>query len=109
MKISDSVAIKILQRANSDVIQGYLDVFPNGVLDPDQEIRLAISIIAELAHRYSAYGDVLCDNLKLSRKILRETDYGRKPDTQYSAQDIADAKATVNEYNRIKRLTKEYY
>ena len=96
MKISDPVAAKLLKRANADAMQGYLDVFPNGVLDPDQERRLVISIIEELAHRYSAYGDVLCDNLKLSRKILRETDYGRKSDTQYSAQDIADAKSTVN-------------
>ena len=54
------------------------------------------------------------DNLELSKKIMKDTDNGKSVPVdassfrlKYSPNEISDARATVNEYRRLKKLIKE--
>ena len=116
MKITDREALQLLKRANSETLWEYVDAYPEDELDNQSELDLVMDELEYLIFMYEDEGTIHYDNLRYSKMVLKETHNGKTmpvtlPDFEfkYTKQEVQDAKDTVNEYKRLKRLFKEYY
>jgi len=108
MIIEDPQAAKLIARADSETLCEYIRAY----CDPEhKQVSDELAVVVamnELVWKFEAEGTVQHENLVFSKKVLKETDNGKSLTPDYTAQDVADAKATVNEYKRLKRLLKEW-
>ena len=116
MKITDPAVLKILKRANSEELWEYVDSYPEDERDDKTDMELVMDELEYLLWMYEEEGSRQYDNLELSKKIMKDTDNGKSVPVdvpsfrlKYSPNEISDARATVNEYRRLKKLVKEYY
>ena len=116
MVITDKDALKLLGRANSETLWEYVEAYPEHELDGISELDFVMDELEYLVFMYEDDGTIHFDNLRYSKKVLKDTDNGRSmpvslPDFEfkYTKQEIQEAKDTVNEYRRLKRILKEYY
>ena len=116
MTITDKDALKILKRANSDTLWEYVESFPEDEFEGTSELDFVMEELEYLTFMYEDEGTIHYDNLQYSIKVLKDTDNGRSmpvslPDFKfrYTEQEVQDAKETVAEYRRLKKILKEYY
>ena len=114
MKITDPAVLKILKRANSEELWEYVDSYPEDERDDKTDMELVMDELEYLLWMYEEEGSIQYDNLELSKKIMKDTDNGKSVPVdvpsfrlKYSPNEIGDARATVNEYRRLKKLIKE--
>ena len=115
MTITDPEAIKVLRRANSDVIYEMVYTYPDDEVDDHSDLDIVLDEISYLVWKYEDDGTLQYEDLKYSNQVLKDTDNGKSNklllpsfDFKYSASDIANAKETVAEYKRLKKILKEY-
>lgn len=113
MKITDTNVLKMIKKMNSEKLWIAIKYYPENERDGRSDIQV---LADEAGYILSNYRDNACahyETLKESRRILRETKYGKviplsshslKP--LYTRLDIMIAKDVVNEYNRFVNLIK---
>lgn len=115
MVITDPEAIKVLRRANSDVIYEMVYTYPDDEIDDQSDLDIVLDEISYLVWKYEDDGTLQYEDLQYSNQILKDTNNGKSNkvllpsfDFKYSESDIANAKETVAEYKRLKKILKEY-
>ena len=119
MQIKDKDALSLLKRARSAAVSESLELLPDDEIEGKTDIELVVDEIEYLVWMYEEDDTLQYANLQTAKKIMKETDNGEvmpvewSPDddiaNRYSLEEIKEAKDTVNEYRRLKRLLKEYY
>ena len=93
-----------------------LDGYPEDERDGRSDMQMLADELSYILSNYTEDGHTLCEDLKESREILRETKNGKviplwqstlKP--VYSKSRIECARSTINEYNRLKSLFKRVH
>ena len=114
MKITDKAVLKLLSRANSPALSAHLKAYPDDALEEDMtEYSVFVDELEYLIWLYEGEGNVFYDDLKIARNILKETENGKSIPIlddftfKYYPEDIQEAKDTVNEYRRLKKLLQE--
>ena len=114
MVIKDPSVKKLLKRADSIMLDEYIASYPEDEIDGLSDLSIFIDELEYLIWMYEEDDTLQHEDLVMSKKILKDTHNGKTipvvlPEftIMYSAQDIADAKSTVNEYRRLKRLLTE--
>lgn len=114
MKITDTNVLKMIKKMRSEELYTAIKDYPENERDGRSDIQV---LADEAGYILSNYRDNACahyETLKESRRILRETKYGKviplwshslKP--VYDRSDITIAKEVVNEYKRYERLIKK--
>lgn len=113
MKLTDEIAIKMLKKVNSSILEEQVWYYPDNERDGRTDLEF---LMDEVSYNYSCYledGHVWKDDYEDAKRLLRETKYGKtipldtrtmNPRNGYWPSDIQCAKDTVNEVARIKRL-----
>ena len=114
MKVTDPKVKRLLARANSEALWSHIDAYPDDEIEGLTEMGVFIDELEYLIWLYEEDGNVFYDDLQLSETILKETHNGTTMPVilpefkfKYSKQEVEDAKETVNEYRRLKRILKE--
>ena len=114
MTITDSNVLKLLNKANSEVLNEYVDGYPEDEIDGQTDLDIFIGELDYLLWMYEEDDTIFSENLKLSQQIMKETDNGAKMPVvlpefkfKYTKQEVEDAKTTVAEYNRLKKIRRE--
>ena len=114
-KITDAKAKGILKRARCYDLEYNIETYPEDERDGKTDLDIVRDELDYLVELYEEDGTLLSEDLDLSREILRETKNGKtipiyvyadglKFVPKYSKWQIENARSTVNEYRRLKRL-----
>jgi hypothetical protein len=115
MKLTDERIIKMIRKANISMLEDDIRSYPDAERDGRTDAEFARDEAEYFIECYEEDGHSWNEDLSEARYILRRTDYGKRipisvetfrPLPQFTPQKIAEAKATVNEYGRLKRLHK---
>lgn len=114
MKVTDPTVKRLLNRANSEDLWAHIDAYPDDEIEDNTELDIFTDELEYLIWLYEEDGNVFYDNLQAAKSILKETHNGTSmpillPEfkEKYTEQEVKEAKDTVNEYRRLKRLLKE--
>lgn len=116
MTITDKTALDLLKKADSEELSEKVTSYPDDEIDGKTDVDIVIDEIEYLIWMYEEDDTIQYQNLQLSKQILRDTDDGKVMplhiDTllpKYSSSEINDSKTTVAEYNRLKKIIKDWY
>ena len=101
MIIKDEAALKLLKRVNSDTLYEYILLYPETRSKDRSDMTIVLDELEHLLWMYEEEGSLEYENLELSLKILEYPDV-------YTSEELDEAKATVNEYRRIKEIIQEH-
>lgn len=115
MNVTDKEALKVLRKAKSDVVYELVESYPDDEIDNKSELEIVLDEISYLVWMYEDDSTLEYEDLKYSKQVLKDTDNGTGNvvllpsfNFKYSKTDIENAKATVAEYKRLKKILKEY-
>lgn len=119
MIITDKEVLQILKKLNVYEVEESLMSYPEDERDGRSDVEMLLNEAEYFLELYSDDGSAHYDDLKDARRLLRETEQGKripidiyngfKPKQGYYPSDIERAKRIVDEYNRLKRLVNKLY
>lgn len=113
MKITDQEVLKMLKKVRCADLENDVFDYPDDERDGRSDKQFFADELSYIISCYEETGHTLCEDLEESREILRVTKNGKviplwqstlKP--MYSNSRIQIARNVINEYNRLKRLSK---
>ena len=114
MKITDPVVKKLMKRANSEDLDERVYSFPEDERGDQTDMDIFIDELEYLVDLYDSDGTIYSEDLETAGEIMKATDNGKSmplyPDSllpRYRKWEVDNAKSTINEYRRLKRLLKE--
>ena len=114
MKITDPEVKRLLKRANSVDLDERVYSFPEEERGIQTDMDIFIDELAYLIDLYDSDGTIFSEDLETARGIMKATDNGKVmplyPDSllpRYRKYEVDNARDTINEYRRLKRLLKE--
>ena len=116
MNITDKEVLKELNRTRSGELWCRIEDYPDEERDGRSDYQILADELSWLLDNFQEAGFCLCEDLEEAREILRETKNGKviplwqsslKP--MYSPSRIQSCRDIINEYNRLKNLSKRVH
>ena len=117
MKLTDKEAIKLRKKANCCDLDDNISTMPQDEFEESgrSELQFVQDEIEYLVDMYEEDGTIYSEDLEQAQEILRATKNGKQMPLyadsllpRYRPWEVENAKSTVSEYRRLKRLQKTF-
>lgn len=115
MKLTNKEAIALRKKAKCCDLDENISTMPQDEFDDSgrSELQFVQDEIEYLIDMYEEDGTIYSEDLEIAREILRETKNGKEMPLdslrpRYRPWQVENAKSTVSEYRRLKRLQKSF-
>lgn len=117
MKFTDKTSIRLLKRLDCSELTESIRTLPEDEAKGQADIDILRQELDYIIELYEEDGTLFSEDLEISKRIMRETRNGKTMPCRiteghqirfiYTPAQVQNAKRTINEYRRLKRIRKE--